>query len=911
MEEESSGGNDTGVRVSIFDYSVDKHFKALDTISKLCEEPESEGLDESDVQRLSSTVTFLREWRYFNYRPRIVRFANEMGSCGEKNVLSEINLPQFSSAAVPEEEGLCTDATSLVSSKDFVIYAGGSVWALDWCPRVHEKPDCQVKCEFIAVAAHPPESCYHKLGAPLTGRGMIQIWCMLNVGVNEEEARSPKRNVKRKSQNFEDSDDKTKRPRGRPRKKATDEALDDDATKDKLTQSKRPRGRPRKKPKDESSGNLDGVEQFVQPLAVQYPEDSSNMLTIQEVSGNTLRKLQTSTERASSSNSSLKTPLQSRRLKQLSVQHTEDSSRLLTAEEASGDTLRKLQMSTEKASSSNSSLKTPVRSRKLKSKARVEKHSHDICRPLSNVNEDEGPPTANHQTYHGSERDAAVCDVLGDFLSKPSLVSCPIPKDIALPRVVLCLAHNGKVAWDVKWKPYNAVDCKCKQRLGYLAVLLGNGSLEVWEVPLLRTMKAIYLSSMKEGTDPRFVKLEPVFRCSMLKCGGTQSIPLTMEWSTSPPHDYLLAGCHDGTVALWKFVASDSSIDSRPLLCFNADTLPIRAVSWAPAESDSDSANVILTAGHGGLKFWDIRDPFRPLWDIHPAPKFIYGLDWLPDPGCVILSFDDGAMRIVSLLKAVYDVPATGKPFAGTKQQGLHLVNCSSFAIWSVQVSRLTGMVAYCSADGTVHRFQLTAKAVEKDHSRNRPMHFLCGSVTEDESAITVNTPLDNTPVPLKKTVHDAGERSMRSFLIESNSSKSPNDKKGKNVLSSDNQPLALCYGNEPGEESEGDMTLAALKNKQKPKSRSSSKKKEEDDQVMVCIDEEAMDIQGKENEKGEAGNGIEVLPPKAVAMHRVRWNMNKGSERWLCYGGAGGIIRCQEIRVPDIDKKMGKKIQK
>lgn len=72
-------------------------------------------------------------------------------------------------------------------------------------------------------------------------------------------------------------------------------------------------------------------------------------------------------------------------------------------------------------------------------------------------------------------------------------------------------------------------------------------------------------------------------------------------------------------------------------------------------------------------------------------------------------------------------------------------------------------------------------------------MHFLCGSVTEDESAITVNTPLDNTPVPLKKTVHDAGERSMRSFLIESNSSKSPNDK-GKNVLSSDNQPLGTSF---------------------------------------------------------------------------------------------------------------------
>lgn len=26
------------------------------------------------------------------------------------------------------------------------------------------------------------------------------------------------------------------------------------------------------------------------------------------------------------------------------------------------------------------------------------------------------------------------------------------------------------------------------------------------------------------------------------------SIPLTVEWSVTPPHDYLLAGCHDGTV---------------------------------------------------------------------------------------------------------------------------------------------------------------------------------------------------------------------------------------------------------------------------------------------------------------------------------------------------------------------------
>ena len=36
--------------------------------------------------------------------------------------------------------------------------------------------------------------------------------------------------------------------------------------------------------------------------------------------------------------------------------------------------------------------------------------------------------------------------------------------------------------------------------------------------------------------------------------------------------------------------------------------------------------------------------------------------------------------------------------------------------------------------------------------------------------------------------------------------------------------------------------------------------------------------------------------------MHKVRWNVNKGSEKWLRYGGATGIVRCQEIVLSDIE---------
>jgi hypothetical protein len=52
--------NGPRVTVSAFDYSVENHFRAVDTISQLCGEADDGGLEESEVQRLASSVTFLR-----------------------------------------------------------------------------------------------------------------------------------------------------------------------------------------------------------------------------------------------------------------------------------------------------------------------------------------------------------------------------------------------------------------------------------------------------------------------------------------------------------------------------------------------------------------------------------------------------------------------------------------------------------------------------------------------------------------------------------------------------------------------------------------------------------------------------------------------------------------------------------
>ncbi|KAI4300445.1 hypothetical protein L6164_033823 [Bauhinia variegata] len=828
VEEDSTTaklGNDHRVRMSLFDPSVENFFKAIDKIAKLCGEEEFHNFEQSEIQRLSSLVTFLREWNDFNYEPRNVSFVRELGSPEGNDVISGINLPQFSSATVPKERQSEHDLS--LEPRDFVMHVGGPVWALDWCPRIHGKPDCSVKCEFIAVAAHPPGATYHKMGAALTGRGLVQIWCLLNISGNDEEVPAP-----------------TEKRKGRPKRDGT--------TNEQSMQTKRARGRPRKNP-TVLVDNMNCENSQPQALAVEYPNEL--LEKDEEVSPPTVKRKR------------------GRPVKNTAT--SDKSSQTKKPIERPGKDSKEVAM----ADVSNPMPKSPVQMSGLKTKPPKLKFSHDRSPLLLTQGEDE---------------------TLEDTYS--------IPEDVTLPRLVLCLAHNGKVAWDVKWRPANMSDPVCKQRMGYLAVLLGSGSLEVWEVPLPRAVRAIYIN--EGATDPRFVKLQPVFKCSMLKRGSLQSIPLTVEWSVSPPHDILLAGCHDGTVALWKFSSNTSSIfnDVKPLLCFGGDTVPIRAVSWAPFEGDPESSNIILTAGHGGLKFWDLRDPFRPLWELHPGSRIIYSVDWLSNPSCIIMSFEDGTMRTLSMVKAANDLPVTGEKFSGTKQQGLHCSPYSLFAIWNVQVSRKTGMVAYCGADGTVFRFQLTTKELETNHSRNRVPRFLCGSITEEESILTINTPLPNTSLSRKSFDKSRHAQSFKDLLNKSNPSKCAIDQmaKGSNPYS---QTLALCDFADMGLESESEEPSGSAKKLKKPKKSRSNSKKPIDSLALVCRDDEMTSALGSDDEKIdlESTTGTN-FPPKTVALHRLRWNMNKGSERWLCYGGAAGLVRCQMIVFSDMDKKWARK---
>jgi general transcription factor 3C polypeptide 2 len=123
----------------------------------------------------------------------------------------------------------------------------------------------------------------------------------------------------------------------------------------------------------------------------------------------------------------------------------------------------------------------------LKSKARKGSNYDGVACPLLLThNEDDNvsldinsTSTVNYQTHENSGLNTAMLAYGSDNVSLDINSTSSIPKDADLARVVLCLAHNEKVAWDVKWRPCNAPYSKYQQRMGYLAVLLGNGSLEV------------------------------------------------------------------------------------------------------------------------------------------------------------------------------------------------------------------------------------------------------------------------------------------------------------------------------------------------------------------------------------------------------------------------------------------------
>ena len=171
------------------------------------------------------------------------------------------------------------------------------------------------------------------------------------------------------------------------------------------------------------------------------------------------------------------------------------------------------------------------------------------------------------------------------------------------------------------------------RRLGLLAAALGDGSMRVWAVPHPQTV-ARDQQQAGGAVHPVLLTVPPVAAITSAQLGG--SMPCLVDWLPAAPHDLLLVGCWDGSVALLKLTpgqqpqppaasgsggasSSGGGMGSRGmsglqlLSHFNADLLPLRALRWMPpaacrSATDMLHRHVFLTGGHEGtLRVWDIR----------------------------------------------------------------------------------------------------------------------------------------------------------------------------------------------------------------------------------------------------------------------------------------------------------------
>lgn len=256
--------------------------------------------------------------------------------------------------------------------------------------------------------------------------------------------------------------------RGRPKKNPGE------AVKAKESGPRRPRGRPRKKPVTESLSDRDCDDDNLQPLAIEWPLQSTELSG--DLSCGNMNKAQVDfgkNQERSINAASLDSPFSAAKRRGLRNKarlkgQTEDSGVTPLTQDVAGESPV---VSSKAYTSTGSSESGASPKRRRKEKEIMENQTHNSTLPLliQDVNEESSNMSESPESHgiHSSQ-----------FDENGSHVMQHIPTDVSLPRMVLCLAHNGKIARDIKWRPLNHYDVS-RHRMGYLAVILGNGALEV------------------------------------------------------------------------------------------------------------------------------------------------------------------------------------------------------------------------------------------------------------------------------------------------------------------------------------------------------------------------------------------------------------------------------------------------
>ncbi|GJP35544.1 hypothetical protein CLOM_g20050 [Closterium sp. NIES-68] len=286
-------------------------------------------------------------------------------------------------------------------------------------------------------------------------------------------------------------------------------------------------------------------------------------------------------------------------------------------------------------------------------------------------------------------------------------------------------------------------------------------------------------------------------------------------------------------------------------------------------EVDEEEESTVLIVGSqsGILKFWDLRDVFQPAYETPTISRHgVLQLDFCSPLQCVVLAMEDGSLRVISMRSSPSHHPALQHllkhlPEQQQQQQGeprkedrsscnrrwvVSALSQHTAAVWGAAASDATGCLAFSAADGLVRCVQLSNNFLINRQKRSKQVVITVGG--------------------------------FRQILL-------PHAQSGTEAATADataDEHHFVFYRGESCEEQEGEIEQ---KGKGKPKKGHVGGGEE----VEEAGEEPS---QGVDNGTGVVSGG--VLGCKAIAMHRVAWNANRGFRRWLANGGANGVLRCQ-----------------
>lgn len=367
-----------------------------------------------------------------------------------------------------------------------------------------------------------------------------------------------------------------------------------------------------------------------------------------------------------------------------------------------------------------------------------------------------------------------------DSAARPSLLHGeinPERKQSKTPAEALALVgavlHEGKITWDLAWHPQPQALGIGKDAEGALAMALGDGTVEVHEIPPLKWMAPMGSPGVRRIIAETKV-LQPDRPCSI-------------KWNPAFP-EQLLVGCWSGHVSVLVLTAnpevrtSDANQEAAPLILaqnsvdtgdvqvkkkrrvtralakqstcpssdggnagvnrqskagttlegywsgkvpnalkyafqltmrVQADECPLRKICWAPS-GFSEEYKLFATIGHSSmLKIWDLRDPFAPQIEMRVSREWVLDMQWSPKrPRNIVMCVEDGSLRVVNLLY-VFPLSAKERVVRTDRQPGRR-------TLWSASVSPLHGLIAFGGEDGEITVGHIP---MNEDKRKNLPMY--------------------------------------------------------------------------------------------------------------------------------------------------------------------------------------------